>query len=120
MAKKIMTCKAAPEIELQFDGGEAILLRFDIRCLATIQEHEGGLKDFLKNSLPEMAAIIVYGAGKDINDGFDEQKARTIVANMSIDNITEIINTFQESVGQTTNDETAKKLLAQFLGEKSK
>lgn len=120
MAKKIMTCKAAPEIELQFDGGEAILLRFDIRCLATIQEHEGGLKDFLKNSLPEMAAIIVYGAGKDINDGFDEQKARTIVANMSIENITEIINTFQESVGQTTNDETAKKLLAQFLGEKSK
>lgn len=120
MAKKIMTCKAAPEIELQFDGGEAILLRFDIRCLATIQEHEGGLKDFLKNSLPEMAAIIVYGAGKDINDGFDEQKARTIVANMSIENITEIINTFQESVGQTTNDENAKKLVAQFLGEKSK
>lgn len=118
MAKKIMTCKAAPEIELQFDGGEAILLRFDIRCLATIQEHEGGFKDFLKKSLPEMAAIIVYGAGKDINDGFDEQKARTIISTMSIDNITEIINTFQESVGRNTSDEDAKKMLAQFLGEK--
>ena len=55
MAKKIMTCKAAPEIELQFDGGEAILLRFDIRCLSSIQELEGGLQDFLKRGiLPEI------------------------------------------------------------------
>ena len=65
MAKKIMTCKAAPEIELQFDGGEAILLRFDIRCLSSIQELEGGLKDFLKRGIPEMAAVIIYAAGKD-------------------------------------------------------
>lgn len=116
MAKKIMTCKAAPEIELQFDGGESVLLRFDIRCLAAIQELEGGLKDFLNNPLPEMAAIIVYGAGKDINENFDEQKARGIVSGMSIQNITDIINTFQESVGQNASDEESKKLLAQILG----
>jgi len=116
MAKKVMTCKAAPEIELQFDGGETILLRFDIRCLAAIQELEGGLKDFLKKPLPEMAAIIVYGAGKDINSDFDEQKARGIVSNMSIETITEIINTFQESVGQNANEEETKKMLAQILG----
>ena len=111
MAKKIMTCKAAPEIELQFDGGEAILLRFDIRCLSSIQELEGGLKDFLKRGIPEMA-------GKDINKDFDEDKAREIVANMSIENITEIIKTFQESVGVKGGEEEAKKLLAQILGAK--
>ena len=116
MAKKIMACKEAPEIELQFDGGEVILLRFDIRCLSSIQEHEGGLKDFLKKSLPEMAALIVYAAGKDINDNFDDIKAREIVSNLSIENVTEIVNAFQESVGQKMNDEETKKFLAQYLG----
>ena len=118
MARKVMQCNSAPEIVLAFDGGEEILLRFDIRCLSAIQESEGGLKKFLKNSLPEMAAIIVYGAGKDINENFDKLKAKEIVSNMSIDNITEIINTFTGSVGDSGNTEDAKKLLAQFLGTK--
>ena len=117
MAKKIMTCKAAPEIELQFEGGEEILLRFDIRCLSNIQETEGGLAEFIKQGVAEMAAAIVYAAGKDINDDFDKEKARAIISNMSIENITEIIKTFEESVGSTGNEEEAKKLLAQILGK---
>ena len=114
MAKKIMTCKAAPEIELCFDGGEAILLRFDIRCLSNIQELDGGLAGFLKKGIAEMAASIVYAAGKDINEDFDENKARELIANMSIDNITEIVKTFEESVGSSSEEET-KKLIAQLL-----
>lgn len=117
MAKKVMTCKAAPEIELQFDGGETILLRFDIRCLVNMQEVEGGLKEFLKKGIAEMAAAIVYAAGKDINDDFDENKAREIVSNMSILNITEIVKTFEESIGSTGSDEETKKLIAQILGK---
>lgn len=117
MAKKVMTCKAAPEIELQFDGGETILLRFDIRCLVNMQEVEGGLKEFLKKGIAEMAATIVYAAGKDINDDFDEKKAREIVSNMSILNITEIVKTFEESIGSTGSDEETKKLIAQILGK---
>ena len=117
MAKKIMTCKAAPEIELQFEGGEAILLRFDIRCLSNIQEVEGGLQAFIKQGIAEMAAAIVYAAGKDINDDFNADKARVIVSNMSIENITEIIKTFEDSVGSKVDDETAKKILAQLLGK---
>lgn len=115
MAKKTMVCKTAPEIELCFDGGEAILLRFDIRCLANIQELEGGLPAFIKKGVADMAASIVYAAGKDINDDFDENKARSLIANMSIDNITEIVKTFEESVGSKVDDETTKKLIAQLL-----
>ena len=120
MAKKIMTCKSAPEIELQFDGGETILLRFDIRCLSNIQELEGGLAAFVKKGVAEIAAAIVYAAGKGINEerDFTEEKAREIVSNMTIENITEIIKTFEESVGSAgENEETAKKLLAQLLGQ---
>ena len=114
MAKKTMVCKTAPEIELCFDGGEAILLRFDIRCLSNIQELDGGLAGFLKKGIAEMAASIVYAAGKDINEDFDENKARELIANMSIDNITEIVKTFEESVGSSSEEET-KKLIAQLL-----
>lgn len=121
MAKKIMTCKAAPEIELQFDGGEAILLRFDIRCLSSLQELEGGLQSFLNKSTVEMAASIVYAAGKDINTDFDEDKARAITSSMSIENILEIIKTFEESVGTDgTKDEEIKKMIGQLLEKKKK
>ena len=120
MAKKIMACKEAPEIELQFDGGEAILLRFNIRCLANIQEMEGGLQAFLKKSVTGMAADLIYAAGKDNNNDFDELKAKEIVSNMSIDNITEIISTFKESVGSQGDEEEVKKYIAQILGQSKK
>ena len=119
MAKKIMTCKVAPEIELTFEGGEAILLRFDIRCLCNIQELEGGLAAFVKQGVAESAASIVYAAGKGINDDFDENRARAIVSDMSLENVLEIVKTFEESLGQTAqggNDEQTKKILAQLLG----
>ena len=116
-----MTCKAAPEIELQFDGGEAILLRFDIRCLTNIQELDGGLQEFVKKNIAEMAADIIFAAGKDINEDFDEQKSRVIIANMTIENVTEIVNTFQESIGSADgNNEEIKKYIAQLLESKKK
>lgn len=119
MAKKIMTCKAAPEIELCFDGGESILLRFDIRCLCNIQELEGGLAAFVKQGVAESAASIVYAAGKGINDDFDEEKAKAIVSEMSLENVLEIVRTFEESIGSAANgaNETeVKKMVAQLLG----
>lgn len=120
MAKKIMACKAAPEIELCFDGGESILLRFDIRCLMNIQELEGGLGEFMKKNVAEMAAGIVYAAGKGINGDkdFTEEKARALISGMSLGDLLDIIKTFEESIGETKNDENAKKLMAQFLTQK--
>lgn len=121
MAKKIMTCKAAPEIELQFDGGVFVLLRFDIRCLVNIQELEGGLKAFVKKGVAEMAAGIVYAAGKDINEDFDEKKANAIVSEMSLENVLEIVKTFEESIGSTASgasEEEVKKMVAQLLEKK--
>ena len=115
MARKVMQCKSAPEIELCFDGGEAILLRFDIRCLVNIQEAKGGLKKLIKNGIAEMTATIIYAAGKDINDNFDEKKAREITSNMSIEGITEIVKTFEESIGTAGDNEDTKKLIAQLL-----
>ena len=49
-----------------------------------------------------------------MNENFDENKARELIANMSIDNITEIVKTFEESVGSSSEEET-KKLMAQLL-----
>ena len=116
--KKIMQCKSAPEIELVMDGGEAILLRFDVRCLNALQEMEGGLDGLFKNSsIPEMAAKVLYAAAKYNNDGFEYENARYTISNMSVADIQGLMSEFSESMGIDTeaNSEYAKKLLAQFL-----
>ncbi len=116
MAKK-MICKAAPEIELCVDGGDSILLRFDVQCLAEIQEFDGGISKIFKMSIPEQAALIVYAAGKNHNENFTLEEARKIIACMDVASVLEIINTFSESTGTTTEEASnyAKKILAQML-----
>ena len=116
MAKK-MICKSAPEIELSIDGGESKLLRFDVQCLAELQEIEGGIKSLFKMPIPEQAATLVFAAGKNYNDNFSLEEARKMVSCMDIASVQEIINTFSESTGTTSevSNEYAKKLLAQML-----
>ena len=116
MAKK-MVCKSAPEIEICIDGGDSKLLRFDVSCLATLQEIKGGLKSLFKMSIPEQAATLMYAAGKDNNDNFTLDEARKMVSCMDIPSVLEIIKTFSESVGSESgvSDENLKKVLAQML-----
>lgn len=116
MAKK-MICKPAPELEIEFDGGESVLLRFDVLSIGELQEL-GDFKDLLAKGMPEIAAAIIYASGKNHNDNFDYDKARYIVSNMSIENINDIINEFTEGIGITATSEQkelSKNLMAQFL-----
>ena len=115
MAKK-MVCKSAPEIELCIDGGESKLLRFDVQCLAELQEIEGGIKALFKMPIPEQAATLVYAAGKNHNDNFTLEESRKMISCMDIASVQEIINTFSESTGSSeVASDYAKKLLAQML-----
>ena len=116
MAKK-MICKSAPEIELCIDGGESKLLRFDVQCLAELQEIEGGIKALFKMPIPEQAATLVYAAGKNHNDNFTLEESRKMISCMDIASVQEIINTFSESTGSNSEvaSDYAKKLLAQML-----
>lgn len=116
--KKIMQCKSAPEIELIMDGGEAILLRFDVRCLNALQEMDGGLEGLINGgNIPEMAAKIMYAAAKYNNDDFKYETARAIISNMTIVDIQGLIQEFSDSMGldNELNKEYAKKMMAQFL-----
>lgn len=116
MAKK-MVCKSAPEIELSIDGGESKLLRFDVQCLSELQEIEGGVNALFKMPIPEQAAALIYAAGKNHNDNFTLEESRKMVSCMDIASVQEIINTFSESTGTTSevSDDLVKKILAQML-----
>lgn len=118
MAKK-MICKSAPEIEISIDGGESKLLRFDVQCLAELQEMKGGIMKIFKMSLPEQAAAVVYAAGKNHNENFTLEEARKMVSCMDIESVKEILNTFAESSGTTSDvsSDYAKKIIAQMLGK---
>lgn len=116
MAKK-MICKSAPEIEICIDGGESKLLRFDVQCLAELQEIKGGFKALFKMPIPEQAAQLVYAAGKNHNENFTPEEARRMVSCMDIMSVQEILSTFSESAGSgsETANEYVKKALAQML-----
>ena len=119
MAKK-MICKSAPEIEISIDGGdESVLLRFDVACLASLQEFEGGMKALFKMNIPEQAARLMYAAGKDHNDNFTLEDARKMVSCMDVASVLEIINVFTESVGSSVDNpatsDFVKKMMAQML-----
>lgn len=117
MAKK-MVCKTAPEIEICIEGGAEKLLRFDVQCLAELQEIKGGMKALFKMNVPEQAAQLVYAAGKNHNDNFTLEEARRMISCMDIASVQEIINTFSESVGSSAaSNEYAKKALAQMLAK---
>lgn len=116
--KKVLCCKPAPELEICVDGGDSVLLRFDISSVMALQEVEGGIMRLMEKPVPELAAIIIYAAAKSNNDNFTLDKAKQMVAFMSVSDVSEIINTFSESMGideNEANKDLAKKLMAQFL-----
>lgn len=118
MARKKISCKPTPEIELEFEGGESILLRFDISALMVIQEMEGGLNNLMSKSIPEICAAVMYGAGKEHNENFTLEKAREIVSNLSVSVISEIYQEFSDAMytaDKEQRDEMAKKAMAQYL-----
>lgn len=118
MARKVISCKPAPEIALVFDGGEEILLRFNMNALMAIQELEGGLNNLMTKSIPEMCAVIMYGAGREHNDNFTLEKAREITSELSVDVITQIYEEFTDAMvanNKEQKEELAKKLMAQYL-----
>lgn len=63
MAKRII-CKPAPELEIEINGGDIVLLRFDVRMMCELQELEGGITGLFERTYPEMAACIIYAAAK--------------------------------------------------------
>lgn len=115
---KRIVCKPAPELEIELSGGEVVLLRFDLNSLAELQEFEGGLNGVFKKSIVDIAALIVYASAKNNNENIDLNKARTIVSCMSVDDITELTNSYSEAMGIEKNEaqgEYAKKIMAQFI-----
>lgn len=123
MARKVISCKPTPEIELAFEGGESILLRFDISALMAIQEMDGGLNNLMSKSIPEMCAVIMYGSGKEHNENFTLEKAREIVSNLSVSAISEIYEGFTDAMYATDKEQKedlAKKAMAQYLDQLKK
>lgn len=116
--RKVMACKAAPEIEISIDGGASVLLRFDISAISVLQEMEGGIAGIFSKSFPEMAACLVYAGGANNNSNFTLEDARRLVSCMSVANINDIVLEFSESLGIEQNEaqkEISKNLMAQFL-----
>jgi len=117
--KKIINVKPITELELQFEDGKSLTLRFDVEALMHFNEMDGGMSAFIgEKSMSEICAQIIFVGGASNNQDLDINEARKIVSNMDIGTITAIINEFTEGMGTAQSEvqkELQKKLMSQWL-----
>lgn len=121
--RKVIHCRPAPEIELEFEGGESISLRFDMRAVLAFQEYgEGGIADVIEGKINEtdICARIIYAGS---HEAVSVEDAKALVCALDMETVTEIMNAFIESmgiIGDEEKEKAAKKLTAQYLAKMSK
>ena len=119
MAKKIINVKPATEIELQFEEGRSLTLKFDVKALLNFNDLEDGLNGFVKEkSLPIMCAKVIYVGAKANDENFTYDEALKITSELDPGTITDIINEFSDSMGSSKNEvksEHQKKLTMEFF-----
>lgn len=121
MGKKIINVKPVSEIELQFEDGKSLTLRFDVKALLNFNDLDDGLNGFIKdNSLPIMCSKIIYIGAKSVDNDFTYDEAYKITSQLDPSTITTIINEFNESMGTVKSevqDEAQKKFMTEFLNK---
>jgi hypothetical protein len=117
--KKTISVKPVTEIELQFEDGNSLDIRFDAEAISNFSELDGGLTAFInEDKLPERCAKIIFVGARARRADFTLEEARAVVSTMAPTTITEIVFEFNESMGATSNgvqSELQKKLMAQYL-----
>lgn len=122
MAKRILCCYDAPEVELQFDGGESLTLRFDMRCIAKLREM-GCLDELIEGSMTEadVCAEVICAGAESAGYEIEIERAKYLTMSMSVDVVADIFEEFTKSMGICSKEEKealAKKVMAQFAAKK--
>jgi hypothetical protein len=116
--KKKINALPVTELELLFEDGNSLELKFDAEAVSNFSELDGGLTAYIKeDKYPERCAKIVYIGAKAKKPDFTLEEARVIVSELSPITITEIMNEFNESMGASKNgvqSELQKKLMEDF------
>ena len=118
MARKVINCAPVTEIEIITAEGDSTLLRFDILMFQELQNEAGSIVEATQFGIGELAALVLYAGAKHQDATMTLEKARTMVAHMSAQNVLDIVNEFSDSMGIMAEGEMAdiaKKALAQFL-----
>lgn len=119
--KKVYAVKPKTEIELQFENGKSIVIVFDARAVAHFTEF-GGLETLADTSnYVDICSMIIYAGAVENNNDFTMDNAKTIVSQLDMDTIINIINDFTDSIGTAKKEEIQqmqKKQMSQFQAQK--
>lgn len=114
--KKKINVKPITELELCFDDGKSIELKFSTEATLRLQEIEGGYGAFIKSTPSEMCARVIFSSCTD--DEMTLEQARVITSNFSPSTVSDILSEYTET-NISSNDggqkELQKKLMEQFL-----
>ncbi|MDF2609046.1 MAG: hypothetical protein K0R92_520 [Lachnospiraceae bacterium] len=116
--KKRINVQPVTEIELVFEDGSSLDIKFDAEAISNFNELDGGITAFIKeDKLPERCAKIIYVGARSYKQDFTLDEARKITSELSPITITEIVSEFNESMGAAKNgvqSEMQKKLMEDF------
>lgn len=112
--RKTFNVKPINEIELVFQGGYKLILRFD--TLATYHmTTEFDLQDLMDNpSITEICAMVIYSGSVENNKDMTVEKARELVCQMDLETIMAIVKEFEASMG-VADKEIQKKTMEDFI-----
>jgi hypothetical protein len=117
--RKTINVKEPTELELKFEDGKSLILKFDMEALSNFYEMPEGLNGFIhEESMVERCAMIVYISGLAQDNELTMEKSRAIVANMDPASITDVVTEFMLSMGGSNNElikELQKKTMQEFL-----
>lgn len=117
---KRINVKPVSTIELAFEDGTIIEMKFDAEAIMNISSMEGGISSIMKmKSITEACAKIIYAGTTSTNTNITLEEARKIVSNLDIGTITEIMEEFSDNAyaGKTNEEkkELQKNLMREFL-----
>lgn len=119
--RKKYAIEPLPEIELQFADGKSIVVIFNAMSFIHMNDEifENGVDDFItETSAPELCAKLIYAGAVERTPDLTLEKAREIVAGMSLEVMMGVINDFNSSIIKENNQdlkETQKKTMLEFL-----
>lgn len=111
---KTISVKECPELELVFEGGEKIHLKFSTRSMLYTQEYSSERGGMVANNVLE---AIVYGAAKACNKEFTPEDAEHLVDCLDGDAYDAIMDTYQSSLTEAqkkTQMEMQKLIMKQY------
>ncbi len=119
---KIICVRPPEELIIQFADGKEYKAVFNMNCLRNFQEmiNKQGNIALTELSIVRLCCMILYAGINQHGEEISYEEAEALVANMNIQSVNEIVDTFTNEMQGNMKEEQkelVKKMMAQYLNK---